>query len=54
MAVVSSANRDAVLEEWGKYGLLDHVDLVLAQGCRFQTTLHCHASGKKGMRRTTF
>ena len=31
VAVVSSANRDAVLEEWGKYGLLDHVDLVLAQ-----------------------
>ena len=28
---VSSANRDAVLEEWGKYGLLDHVDLALAQ-----------------------
>ena len=31
VAVVSSDNRDAVLEEWGKYGLLDHVDLVLAQ-----------------------
>lgn len=31
VAVVSSANRDAVLEEWGKYGLLEHVDLVLAQ-----------------------
>ncbi len=31
VAVVSSANRDAVEEEWGKHGLLDHVDILLAQ-----------------------
>ena len=33
VAIVSSANRDAVLEEWTKYGLLDHVDIMLAQDC---------------------
>lgn len=31
LAVVSSANRDAVLEEWERYGLLEHTDIVLAQ-----------------------
>ena len=31
VAVVSSANRDAVEEEWGRYGLLDSVDLLLCQ-----------------------
>ena len=31
IAVVSSANRDAVLEEWRQHHLLEHVDLVLAQ-----------------------
>ena len=31
VAVVSSANRDAVDEEWTQHGLLDHVDIVLAQ-----------------------
>lgn len=31
IAIVSSANLDAVLEEWKKYGLLPHVDVVLAQ-----------------------
>ena len=31
VAVVSSANRDAVVEEWKKYGLSAHVDLLLAQ-----------------------
>lgn len=31
VAVVSSANRDAVMEEWEEHGLLEHVDLVLAQ-----------------------
>lgn len=31
VAMVSSANRDAVEEEWGKYGLLEHTDIVLAQ-----------------------
>ena len=31
VAVVSSANRGAVEEEWGKHRLLDHVDIVLTQ-----------------------
>lgn len=31
VAVVSSANRDAVEEEWSTHGLLPHVDIVLAQ-----------------------
>ncbi|MCC8102214.1 MAG: HAD family hydrolase [Clostridiales bacterium] len=31
VAVVSSANIDAVMEEWVLYGLLGHTDLVLAQ-----------------------
>ena len=31
VAVVSSANRDAVLAEWTRFGLLPHVDLVCAQ-----------------------
>ena len=31
VAMVSSANRDAVEEEWTKFGLLDHTDIVLAQ-----------------------
>lgn len=31
VAIVSSANLDAVLEEWEKYGLLEQTDIVLAQ-----------------------
>ena len=31
IAIVSSANLDAVLEEWDKHGLLQHVDIVMAQ-----------------------
>lgn len=31
VAVVSSANRDAVLAEWRRWGLLGHTDIVLAQ-----------------------
>ena len=31
VSMVSSANRDAVDEEWGKFGLLEHTDIVLAQ-----------------------
>ena len=31
VAIVSSANLDAVLEEWERYGLLEHTDIVLAQ-----------------------
>lgn len=29
--MVSSANRDAVEEEWSKFGLLEYTDIVLAQ-----------------------
>lgn len=31
VAIVSSANKGAVLEEWERCGLLEHTDLVLAQ-----------------------
>ncbi len=31
IAIVSSANSSAVVEEWKKHGLLDYVDIVLAQ-----------------------
>lgn len=31
VAIVSSANLDAVLDEWELYGLLEHTDIVLAQ-----------------------
>ncbi len=31
IAIVSSANREAVLEEWEEHKLLDHVDIVLTQ-----------------------
>ncbi len=31
VAIVSSANRDAVVEEWTKFQLLGHVDIMLAQ-----------------------
>lgn len=31
VAIVSSANLDAVVEEWEKHGLLQHVDIVLSQ-----------------------
>ncbi|MCM1134166.1 MAG: HAD hydrolase-like protein [Clostridium sp.] len=31
VAIVSSANLDAVMEEWERYGLLPHTDIVLAQ-----------------------
>ena len=31
IAIVSSANLGAIMDEWERYGLLDHVDLVLAQ-----------------------
>lgn len=31
VAVVSSANHDAVEEEWSTHGLLEHVDIILAQ-----------------------
>jgi len=31
VAIVSSANPGAVLEEWGRFGLLEHTDIVLCQ-----------------------
>ena len=31
IAIVSSANRQAVVEEWEYYGLLDYVDIIMAQ-----------------------
>ena len=31
VAMVSSANRDAVEQEWDRFGLLEHTDIVLAQ-----------------------
>ena len=39
VAMVSSANRDAVETEWSKFGLLDHTDIVLAQDCGSKA--HC-------------
>ena len=41
VAVVSSANRDAVDEEWSKHGLLEHTDILLAQDCGSKA--HCIA-----------
>lgn len=41
VAVVSSANRSAVLDEWQQHALLDHVDLVLAQDAGSKA--HCIA-----------
>lgn len=31
IAVISTANREALLEEWGEYALLDYADVILAQ-----------------------
>ena len=39
VAIVSSANRDAVEEEWQKYGLLEYADILLAQDCGSKS--HC-------------
>ncbi len=41
VAVVSSANRDAVEEEWEKHGLLSYTDILLAQDCGSKA--HCIA-----------
>lgn len=41
VAVVSSANRDAVEAEWAQHGLLAHTDIVLAQDCGSKS--HCIA-----------
>lgn len=45
ISVVSSANRDAVEEEWKRLGLLESVDLVLCQDAG--TKIHCIADLKK-------
>lgn len=45
VAVVSSANRDAVEEEWEKYGLLENVDILLCQDAGSKA--HCIAELKK-------
>jgi phosphoglycolate phosphatase-like HAD superfamily hydrolase len=45
VAMVSSANRDAVEEEWGKFGLLEHTDIVLAQD--IGSKAHCIAEMMK-------
>lgn len=37
VAIVSSANLDAVLEEWKKHGLFEHTDIVLAQNAGSKT-----------------
>ncbi|KLU68336.1 MAG: hypothetical protein RHS_5835 [Robinsoniella sp. RHS] len=39
IAVVSSANRKAVEDEWSRYNLIEHTDLVLAQDAGTKT--HC-------------
>ena len=39
VAIVSSANRDAVVEDWEKFGLLAHTDITLAQDCGSKA--HC-------------
>lgn len=39
VAIVSSANPDAVLAEWKRFGLLEHTDIVLAQDAG--TKAHC-------------
>lgn len=45
IAVVSSANRDAVEEEWETFGLMDLVDIVLCQDAGSKA--HCLAELKK-------
>jgi phosphoglycolate phosphatase-like HAD superfamily hydrolase len=45
IAIVSSANRDAVEEEWQKFGLMELVDLVLCQD--IGSKAHCIAELKK-------
>ena len=41
VAIVSSANRDAVLEEWTKFELLGYVDIMLSQD--YGSKAHCIA-----------
>ncbi len=46
IAIVSSANREAVVEEWTNHGLINSVDMVLTQEGGSKT--HCIAKIKKG------
>ena len=39
VAIVSSANLGAIMDEWERHGLISHVDLVLAQDAG--TKAHC-------------
>lgn len=45
VAIVSSANKSAVTEEWTKYGLIDSVDIMLTQ--EDGTKKHCIGEMKK-------
>lgn len=45
IAIVSSANKSAVIEEWTKYGLADYVDVILTQ--ENGNKAHCIAEMKK-------
>ena len=45
MAVVSSANREAVLEEWARWNLLDQVDVLCCQDSGSKA--HCIAMLKE-------
>ena len=45
VAIVSSANRKAVLDEWGKEGLLECTDIVMAQDCGSKS--HCISTLKQ-------
>lgn len=45
IAIVSSANKSAVVEEWTKYGLIDSVDIILTQ--ENGNKAHCIAEMKK-------
>lgn len=45
VAIVSSANRKAVLDEWGKEGLLEYTDIVMAQDCGSKS--HCISTLKQ-------
>lgn len=46
IAIVSSANRGAVTEEWKNHGLINSVDVILTQ--EGGTKIHCIAKIKKG------
>ena len=55
IAIVSSANYEAVKEEWTRFGLIDHVDVVLAQNAGSKKSciekLLTYGYDKKGKRK---